>query len=201
MITYELARDARINMSECQARKFYSNRYTFLTKRFDRTQSGERIHFASAMTLLGYMEGQNHHDGVSYLDLVEFISQNGGNVDSDLKELWRRIVFNICVSNTDDHLRNHGFILTRSGWGLSPAYDLNPVETGTGLTLNISENDNTLDLDLAMEVHEYFRLKEKRAKEIITEVRESVRNWRKAAQHYGISKAEQDLKALAFSRV
>jgi len=198
IVTYELAIDAGINMAQSKAQKFSSNNYTFLTKRFDRTTEGERIHFASAMTLLGYQDGQDHQDGASYLELVEFINKNGANIKEDLEELWRRIVFSICVSNTDDHLRNHGFILTPKGWTLSPAYDINPVETGIGLKLNISETDNSLDLDLAMEVHEYFRLEEKRAQEIIQEVKESVQQWRRIAKKYGISRAEQELKKMAF---
>ena len=157
MVTYELAIAAGIKMAESKAQKFSSSYYTFLTKRFDRTKNGERIHFASAMTMLGYTDGQDHEDGISYLELAEFISENGANVNEDLEELWRRIVFSICVTNTDDHLRNHGFILSEIGWLLSPAYDINPVETGTGLKLNISDNDNSLDIDLAMEVHEFFR--------------------------------------------
>jgi len=124
--------------------------------------------------------------------------RNGADVQADLEELWRRIVFSICVSNTDDHLRNHGFILTNMGWKLSPAYDINPVETGTGLKLNISENDNALDIDLALEVIPYFRLSESRAKQIVEQVKNSVQNWRKIASKYGISKTNQELKARAF---
>ena len=198
MVTYELALESGIEMSECRAQKFSSKYHTFLTKRFDRTQKGKRIHFTSAMTLLGHMDGQDYSDGVSYLELVEFISNNGANVEEDLKQLWRRIVFSICVSNTDDHLRNHGFILTNKGWILSPAYDINPVETGTGLKLNISENDNALDLDLALEVSVYFRLEKKEAVNIINEVKHAVSNWSVIANKLGISRAEQELKARAF---
>lgn len=201
MITYELAIGAGITMADSKAQKFSSNNYTFLTKRFDRTADGKRIHFASAMTMLGYTDSQDHEDGISYLELAEFISENGANVTEDLEELWRRIVFSICVTNTDDHLRNHGFVLSESGWLLSPAYDINPVETGTGLKLNISDNDNSLDLGLAMEVREFFRLTEDRAHEIMEEVKASVRNWKDLAAKYGISRAEQELKAFAFSRV
>jgi serine/threonine-protein kinase HipA len=200
MVVYELAIAAGVQMAECQSKKFTSNHHTFLTKRFDRTVNGERIHFASAMTLLGYMDGDDSAEGVSYLELVEFISTGGAKVNEDLEQLWRRIVFNICVSNTDDHLRNHGFILTDNGWILSPAYDINPIETGTVLKLNISEDDNALDLNLALEVSPYFRVKEKRAVEIIAEVKSSVKNWRKIAAKYGISKFEQELKSMAFSR-
>ena len=201
IVTYELALMAGIDMSECRAQKFSSKYHTFLTKRFDRTQKGQRIHFASAMTLLGYTDGQDYSDGVSYLELVDFISNNGANVKEDLKQLWRRIVFSICVSNTDDHLRNHGFILTNKGWILSPAYDINPVETGTGLKLNISENDNALNLDLALEVLPYFRLEDEEAFDIITEVTNAVSNWRGIANKLGISRADQELKANAFSKV
>ncbi|MCD4682095.1 MAG: HipA domain-containing protein [Bacteroidales bacterium] len=200
MVTYELAKSAGINMINSMAKQFSTSHHTFLTKRFDRTDSGERIHFASAMTMLGFADGQDHEDGAGYLDLVEFIVANGAKVNADLEELWRRIVFSICVSNTDDHLRNHGFILTDKGWVLSPAYDINPVETGTGLKLNISENDNALDLELAMEVYEYFRLTMAGANQIVQEVKSSVQNWRNVANKFGISKAEQELKTLAFSQ-
>lgn len=198
IVTYELAILAGINMAESKAQKFSFNQYTFLTKRFDRTEDGERIHFASAMTMLGYNDGQDHSDGASYLELVEFIQKHGANVEKDLEELWRRIVFSICVTNTDDHLRNHGFIFTEGGWILSPAYDINPVETGTGLKLNISDQDNSLDLDLAMEVCEYFRLSSNRANEIIAEVKTAVKNWKEVANKYSLSRREQELKSIAF---
>jgi serine/threonine-protein kinase HipA len=201
IVTYELAIAAGIKMAESKAQKFSSNYHTFLTKRFDRKSDGTRIHFASAMTMLGYTDGDDHEKGISYLELAEFISENGANVNADLEELWRRIVFSICVSNTDDHLRNHGFILSEEGWLLSPAYDINPVETATGLKLNISDNDNALDLDLAMKVHKFFRLSEARANDIKKTVINSVKNWRGLANKYGISRAEQELKALAFKAI
>jgi serine/threonine-protein kinase HipA len=198
IVTYELALASGINMAECRAKKFSSKHHTFLTRRFDRTKDGKRIHFTSAMTQLGYTDGENAAEGVSYLELVDFITRFGSNVDQDLQELWRRIVFFICVSNADDHLRNHGFLLTNSGWRLSPAYDINPVESAAGLTLNISENDNELDLDLAMEVHMYFRLNESEALKIIDGVKRAVSGWRKVASKYGISKSNQEIKAPAF---
>ena len=114
-VTYELAKAAGINMAECKAQQFSSKHHTFLTKRFDRTSDGQRVHFASAMTMLGFVDGQ---EGASYLDIVDFLTTYGGNVEADLEELWRRIVFSISVSNTDDHLRNHGFILHPEGWEL-----------------------------------------------------------------------------------
>ena len=201
IVTYELAILAGINMAESKAQKFSSEYYTFLTKRFDRGNDGQRIHFASAMTMLGYSDGQDHSDGASYLELVDFIQNNGANVEQDLEQLWRRIVFSICVTNTDDHLRNHGFLLTNEGWVLSPAYDINPVETGAGLKLNISDEDNSLDLNLAMEVSEFFRLSEKRADEIKEEIVNVVSGWKEMAIKYGISRVEQELKAVAFKAI
>jgi serine/threonine-protein kinase HipA len=199
IVTYELAIAAGVNMAEAQARKFTTNNHTFLTKRFDRTSTGDRIHFASAMTLLGHVDGEDSGEGVSYLELVGFITTQGANVNEDLEQLWRRIVLSICVSNTDDHLRNHGFILRPGGWVLSPAFDINPVETGSGLKLNISEDDNALDLNLALEICPYFRLKEDRANEIVEEVKAAVKEWQNVATKYGISNAEQELKSMAFS--
>lgn len=194
----DLANLAGIDVAKSDTGKFYSKRHTFLTKRFDRTPHGERIHFASAMTLLGHVDGTNHSTGVSYLDLAEFIMQHGAHPDSDLQELWRRIVFYISISNTDDHLRNHGFLLTEKGWTLSPAYDINPVPTGTGLSLNISTKDNALSLDLALEVAPYFRVADNNAKEIVRTVRSAVSQWESIAEKIGVPKSERNVMARAF---
>lgn len=199
-VTQEMALMAGINMTISKAIKFSSDHHTFLTKRFDRNENGKRIHFVSAMTLLEYSDGDNHMEGISYLELAEFISMNGAKVHEDLKELWRRIVFSICVSNTDDHLRNHGFLLTAEGWRLSPAYDINPVEHGNGLMLNINESENDLNLELALSVIDYFRLKEDEAIKIIHKTIEAVKQWKSLAIKYAISKREQEIKAIAFSR-
>lgn len=198
MVTNELAANAGVNVAMGMVKKFNSKHHTFLTKRFDRTKKNERVHFASAMTLLGHKDGDDAASGASYLEMVEFLTRNGANVKKDLEELWRRIVFNISVKNTDDHLRNHGFLLTPNGWTLSPAYDINPVEYGTGLSLNISETDNSLSLDLAMEVAEYFRLNEKQATKITKKIKQEVTNWRIIAKKIGLSKAEQDRMSNAF---
>ncbi|HEY6161189.1 MAG TPA: type II toxin-antitoxin system HipA family toxin, partial [Bacteroidia bacterium] len=125
MVVNELAKLSGLNIAEGRAQKFNSKYHTFLTKRFDRTGKGERIHFASAMTLTGHTDGDDHEGGASYLQLAEFLIRNGARVNENLEELWKRIVFNICVKNTDDHLRNHGFLFTDKGWILSPAYDIN----------------------------------------------------------------------------
>jgi serine/threonine-protein kinase HipA len=171
-----------------------------LTKRFDRTDTGERIHYASAMTMLGYKDGDSFHEGVSYLEIVDFLTNNGANIDSDLKELWSRIVFNIFISNTDDHLRNHGFILTDKGWILSPAYDINPNEDGTGLSLNIDLDDNSLSLDLPLKVLEYFRLDKEDGLIIIDHIRKVVSDWRRIANKYQLPKSEQEIMAKVFDR-
>lgn len=202
MVAYQIALEAGVTMSESKAQKFNSDNHTFLTKRFDREQK-QRIHFASAMTCLGKVDGGNSTKGdfnpaVSYLDLAEFIVRSGSNVDEDLEELWRRIVLSICISNVDDHLRNHGFILEETGWKLSPAYDLNPNADGDGLKLNISEHDNSQSLELALSVREYFRISEPRAKEIVEQVKKSVLKWKELASKIGISRRKQDLMARAF---
>ena len=198
MVANKIALDAGVNMAECHVQKFNNDGYTFLTKRFDRGPNQSRIHFASAMTCLGRVDGAGNDTGVSYLDLVEFIVQSGSRVNDDLEQLWRRIVLNICISNVDDHLRNHGFLLTDSGWKLSPAYDINPVSHGNGLTLNISENDNSQNLDLALSVTGFFRLDQAKAELIIEQVKSAVSKWRTYATELEISPAKQNSMAKAF---
>lgn len=196
-VTAEMARKCGIEMAESWAQKFSNGQHTFLTKRFDRI-NGKRIHFASAMTLLGYTDGTNSAEGVSYLELAEWIGRNCNNVSQNLEQLWRRIVFNIAVSNCDDHLRNHGFLLTPKGWTLSPAYDINPDEHGMGLKLNISEDDNSLDFKLALSVAAYFGLDNATSDEIINQTKKVVSNWQQLATQYGISRSEQEDNAGAF---
>jgi serine/threonine-protein kinase HipA len=198
MVVNILASKAGLNIAEGEIKQFNNKYHTYLTKRFDRNEKRERIHFASAMTLLGYVDGSGHDTGVSYLEIAGFLMKNGADVNVDMEELWRRIVFHICVKNTDDHLRNHGFLLTDKGWRLSPAYDINPNEFGSGLSLNISEKDNSLDLELALSVAEYFRVDEQKGKVIIDQVKSSVSNWRSVASEIGISRAEQDRMSKAF---
>ncbi len=197
-VAHQLAFGCGVQMSEAATQKFNSRHLTFLNKRFDRTVKGERIQFASAMTLLGYNDGADYKDGVSYLELAEFIERFGAQPTADLQQLWRRIVFYICISNTDDHLRNHGFLLTTKGWILAPAYDVNPEPYGKRLTLNISESDNALSLDLAREVAEYFRLNKKEALSIIEEVVQVTGQWESVATALQISREEQQYMAAAF---
>ncbi len=199
-VIHTLAGIAGVQMAPGEAKRFNSKHHTFLNKRFDRTNKDERIHFASAMTLLGYNDGTDYKDGVSYLELAEFINRYGAHPTHDLHQLWQRIVFYICVSNTDDHLRNHGFLLADNGWILSPAYDVNPEPLNHGLTLNISENDNSLSLDLARDVSQFFRLNENEAETIIDKTKRSVSQWKDIAISLRIPREEQELMAPAFSK-
>lgn len=197
-LVYQLGRKAGITGADAMVRRFNTDHHTFLTERFDRMGGGGRRHFASAMTLLGYSDGDDASAGVSYLEIAEFIVQQGARPTQDLEQLWRRIVFSICVTNVDDHLRNHGFILEPEGWRLSPAYDINPVRSGDGLKLNISETDNALDLELAREVSEQFRVRQSDADAIITEVVTAVKDWRGVASELKMPQSEQDRMGAAF---
>lgn len=204
MVVHDLAAAAGIEVPAARLERFGGSKagskrhHTYLSRRFDRTAGGERRHFISAMTMLGRRDGSEGHDGASYLDLATTLLQNGAAVKADLEQLWRRIVFFVCVGNTDDHLRNHGFLLTARGLRLAPAYDMNANPDGLGLTLNISETDNRLDLDLVLEVAALFRVQTTRARAIVAEVTGVVRGWRQMAARHGLGKAQQDLVQRAF---
>ncbi|WP_163400635.1 type II toxin-antitoxin system HipA family toxin [Flavobacterium fluviatile] len=196
-LAYQLAINAGIEMAPCRIEKIMGNYNTFFTKRFDR-ENGERIHFASAMTMTANNEDTIRDNHASYLDIAEFISNYGANIEANLHQLWRRIIFNIAISNTDDHLRNHGFILTKEGWILSPAYDLNPSIDKDGLALNIDTDNNALDFELAKSVGEYFRLNKQQMEAIMEEVLKATSAWKTIAKEIGISRAEQELMNNAF---
>lgn len=193
-----LAKSCGIIVPEARLHKFNSRHHTFLSKRFDRTAPHKRLHFASAMTLLGQRDGTDHADGLGYLNLVAFILQHSPSAKKDLEQLWRRLVFNLLVSNTDDHLRNHGFVLRPNGWRLSPAFDMNPNELGQGLTLNISENSNAQDLDLAMQTAPYYHLRTKEAEKMMTALKNQISNWRQVSRGLGIPRSEIDDMSRAF---
>ena len=196
-LSYQLALKAGINMSESKMSKVSGKYNTFFTKRFDRIKS-ERIHFASAMTMTGNNEDILKNTTASYLDIAEVIQQYGANIKEDLAQLWKRIIFNILISNTDDHLRNHGFILSNKGWRLSPAYDINPSVDKNGLSLNIDIDNNDLDIELAKSVGEYFRLNMNAMNNIILEVAQAVNQWEVLANKIGISRIEQEIMRAAF---
>ncbi len=192
-----LAKSSGIMVGEFKLEKYGSVHHTFLTRRFDRTEGGRRRQFISAMTLLGYSDGENSA-GASYLEIAEWIEKNCKDIKENLLELFRRIAFNVAVSNCDDHLRNHGFIYSPKGWTLSPAYDLTPDPVGYGLKLNIDETDNSLDFSLVTSIAPYFGIKAEEADRIIAGVREAVSSWRKVATRYNIPRAEQDAMESAF---
>jgi serine/threonine-protein kinase HipA len=198
-VVHDLARLCSLNVPESKIETFSKTGSTFLVKRFDR--NGKiRIHYASAMTLLGKTDGASAADGVSYLDLAAYIRANGAEPKQDLIELWRRIVFNMAVSNTDDHLRNHGFILTPTGFRLSPLFDVNPIPFGDSLSLNISEYDNSIDLSLAMQVAGYFGLAKDEAIKNSAAICETVKkHWAGIAKSYGLSRGALEYMRPAFS--
>ena len=198
MTVHELAAMCGLSVPEARLEKFSRYGSTYLVKRFARNGS-ERIHYASAMTLLGKTDGASAADGTSYLDLAAFIKAYGANPKADLRELWKRIVFNMAVSNTDDHLRNHAFILSRNGWRLSPLYDVNPVPYGNELSLNINESDNRIDADLAIDTAERFGIGKNEAAKIAAEIIKTVgSNWQRIASGCGISRGQIESMRPAF---
>ena len=198
MVVHELAVECGLNVPEAKVEKFSKLGTTFLVKRFDRNENN-RIHFSSAMTMLGKTDGANSTDGSSYLDIVSFIKSNGSKPKSDLQELWTRIVFSMAVSNTDDHFRNHGFILTDDGWELSPMYDVNPDIYGEFLSLNVDSDNSIIDFQLAIDAAKYYGVTEQDATGIVDSIRENVRNnWRLLAKKYGINRSEIERMNVAF---
>jgi serine/threonine-protein kinase HipA len=188
----------KAGITACSARiAKISRKPVLLLERFDRIHA-RRIPFLSAMSMLGARDNETH----SYLEVVDALRQHGARVEADLEELWRRIAFYILISNTDDHLRNLGFLYEGSdGWRLAPAYDLNPVPVEVKpriLTTNITWDDGTARLERAMEVADYFKLSKNRARGIVRQVGKAVAGWRKEAATLGIGKSEQEVMASAF---
>ncbi len=168
-----------------------------ILKRFDRHNS-QRIPFLSAMSMLGARDNEQH----SYLEMAYALAQNGASPKEDMAELWRRIVFTIMISNTDDHLRNHGFVYERfKGWRLSPVYDVNPtpIDVKPRILSTAIDFDNTsASLQTALEVAKDFRLSKIETYEIVKEVTGAVLEWRKVASEFGLTKQELDRMASAF---
>jgi serine/threonine-protein kinase HipA len=190
-----LAKQAKITVPISRIEKVL-NRPVLISRRFDRLQK-KRIPFLSAMSMLGAKDNEMH----SYLEIVDALRQHGSHPKEDMKALWRRIVFNVLISNTDDHLRNHGFLYDGTGWRLSPAYDLNPVPIEIKpriLSTAINMDDATASIDLAMSVIGYFDLSAKEARNIIAEVSEAVASWKKIAKQIGINSTEISSMASAF---
>ena len=198
-VAHDLAAFCGLNVPEAKLEKFSPLGSTFLIKRFDRIGS-KRIHFASAMTLLGKTDGASAADGSSYLDIAAFIKSYGAHPKKDLIELWKRIVFNMAVTNTDDHLRNHAFILTDKGWILSPLYDVNPVPYGDELSLNVDEEDNRISIDLAVQTAVRFGISKSDAEDYAEDILKIIRdNWEKTAVGYGLTRRQIEEMRPAFS--
>lgn len=187
-----LAKKAGINAASTQVISTSDKYHTLLSRRFDRTDDGRRIHFASAMTLLGLSDGTNASTGNGYLDIVDFILQNCTEVNKNLQELYRRVAFNICIGNSDDHFRNHGFLLTAKGWTLSPAYDMNPT-LNEYQSLLISNSSSKADLAILSDACEDYMLPQDVATKIISEVVAAVKGWKALATKLGIANSEMDL--------
>jgi len=198
MVVHDLAIMCGLNVPEAKAEKFSKLGTTFLVKRFDR-DGEKRIHFSSAMTMLGKSDGANAVDGSSYLEIVSFLKANGAHPKDDIKELWKRIVFSIAVSNTDDHFRNHGFILENDGWSLSPMYDVNPDIYGRYLSLNINDTESMLDFDVAIDAAPYYGIEKKDAEKMVDKIKDIVtNNWKNLASKYGVGRGEIERMKVAF---
>jgi len=175
-----LARKAGIYAAQTKVLGGLGKYHTLLSKRFDRTDEGKRIHFASSMSLIGLRDGDNAQGGYGYLNIVDFILQSCCDVEKNLQELYRRVAFNICIGNSDDHFRNHGFLLTPRGWTLSPAYDMNPT-LNEYQSLLINESSNKADIRTLLESCESYMIKKEVAENIIRQVQAAVAGWENLA--------------------
>ncbi|MBR4778798.1 MAG: type II toxin-antitoxin system HipA family toxin [Bacteroidaceae bacterium] len=194
-----LAKEAGVTAADTDVVDTGGKYHALLSKRFDRTANGRRKHFASAMTLLGLTDGCDAKTGNGYLDIVDFILQNCCDVENNLRQLYRRVAFNIAIGNSDDHFRNHGFLLTTRGWTLSPAYDLNPTLNDYQALL-INATTNRGDLQVLLDSSEQYMIGREDARHIIDEVRAGVRHWKSIATRLGIAKREMDVFEQVYQR-
>ena len=191
-LSHLLAKESGLNCSESKVIKAGNKYHTLLSKRFDRTADNKRIHYASAMTMLGLKDGCNANTGNGYLDIVNYIIKNCCNVDYNLKELYRRVAFNISIGNSDDHFRNHGFLLTPQGWTLSPAFDINP-SLSKEQSLLINSYTAKSDLNILLDSCEEYMLNHNTAKQIIEEVLKGISKWKLLANKINIPQSEQNI--------
>lgn len=191
-LAHLLAKKAGINVATTRLIAAGDNHHTLLSQRFDRTSDGKRLHFASALSLLGLTDGDNAANGHGYLDIVDFIIQGCSDVETNLEELYRRVAFNIAIGNTDDHFRNHGFILTEKGWTLSPAYDLNPT-TDFNQSLLINNDTNESSLSILLDSAEDYMLSKSKAETIIGNVLRAFDHLPYLTARLNISKRESDM--------
>jgi serine/threonine-protein kinase HipA len=187
MVTHILADKAGVDVPPAMLKKFNSEYHTFCVKRFDRNDS-KRVFYASAMTMLKKSSSENS----SYLDLAQAVQFHCAKdkVETDLEQLYRRVAFNVAVSNRDDHLRNHGFILTKDGWTLSQAFDINPNRDKAEHVLNIDDRDNRPSLETVISTADFYRLDQVRAEQIVDEVLNAVGTWKEVAKKIGVSAVE-----------
>ena len=178
--SHRLAATAGISVAKTRTIKISKDRDLLLSERFDRSSEGKRIHFASAMSLLGLDDGAGSSTGNGYLDIVDFILQGCVDAGKNLRELYRRVAFNVMFGNTDDQFRNHGFLLTSKGWTLSPAYDINPGEKSYQCLL-IDQYTEESDIKALLSACNNYMLEEQEASGIIEEVRTAIKDWRKTA--------------------
>jgi len=184
--SHRMAATAGINVANTRTIRISNDRDLLLSERFDRTAEGKRIHFASAMSLLGLEDGAGSNTGNGYLDIVDFILQGCVDVQQNLRELYRRVAFNVMFGNTDDHFRNHGFLLTPKGWTLSPAYDINPG-VKTHQCLLIDQYTDQSDVTALLQASGSYMIERQEAAEIIEQVRNVIKDWRKTATELQIS--------------
>ena len=197
-LSHLLAKEAEIPTSQTRVINTGEKYHTLLSLRFDRENSGKRIHFASAMTMLGLTDGCDAKNGYGYLDIVDFILRHCCDVKENLHRLYRRIAFNIAIGNTDDHFRNHGFLLAKQGWTLAPAYDLNPT-LNTYQSLLINSSTNEANLDILLNSCEEYMIPKTDAKQIIESVIKGVSKWKAIATSLNISKREISILEKCFN--
>jgi serine/threonine-protein kinase HipA len=195
-VVHALAMKAAVDVPPATLLQLNNDFHTFCTQRFDRV-GGTRRFYASAMTLLR----KEHSEGTSYLELAQFIRSQGDaeHVEADLAQLFRRVVFNVAVGNRDDHLRNHGFLLGKTGWRLAPAFDVNPNIDKAEHVLNLDDGDNRPSLETVLNTAEFYGLTYDSARKILEEVASAVDQWESIARKEHIAAADIDLTAGAFS--
>lgn len=187
-----LAQKAGIEVAQTKVLGGLGKYHTFLSRRFDRKDEAKRVHFASSMSLLGLKDGDNAQGSYGYLDMVDFILQGCCDVEQNLQELYRRVAFNMCIGNSDDHFRNHGFLLTQKGWTLSPAYDMNPT-LNEYQSLLVNESSNKADISVLLDSCESYLIKKEIAANIIQEVQTAVSGWESLAVQLQIPVREMTL--------
>ena len=185
-----MAKECGITVAETKVIKAGTGQDVLLSKRFDRTEDNKRIHMASSLNLLGLTDGDGQRTGKGYLDIVDFIISGGGrHIEANLEELYKRVAFNICIGNTDDHFRNHAFLLGKEGWELSPAYDMNPTNSMfQALLIDAKTNDSSLNR--LYNAHEHYMLDDTTARGIIMDVTKNMKHWENMAEDIGLPRRE-----------